>query len=149
MKKFLLLPIILAIGFGLLIVINTDSGSTNTEGEEDAGEVIKSPTGLKFIERQIGEGPEARSGDVVLVHYTGRLKNGTKFDSSVDRGEPFKFTLGRGQVIQGWDEGIAGMKAGGKRKLIIPSKLGYGAEGSGKIPGNAELHFEVELVAIK
>ncbi len=97
-----------------------------------------------------GTGAAAVKGDNVEVHYTGWLKDGTKFDSSKDRGRPFAFTLGAGRVIQGWDQGVAGMKVGGVRKLIIPPELGYGARGAaGVIPPNAELTFEVELLAIK
>ncbi len=97
----------------------------------------------------VGEGTEAVAGKQVTVHYTGRLSNGTQFDSSLDRGEPFDFSLGRGQVIRGWDEGVAGMKVGGKRKLTIPPEMGYGARGAGGvIPPNATLVFEVELLAV-
>lgn len=96
-----------------------------------------------------GEGEEARSGDYVLMHYVGTLKDGTKFDSSYDRGAPFKTRIGVGQVIDGWDMGIPGMKVGGKRKLIIPAKLAYGDEGIGQIPGGATLIFEVELISIE
>ncbi|MBI2038357.1 MAG: FKBP-type peptidyl-prolyl cis-trans isomerase [Candidatus Nealsonbacteria bacterium] len=96
-----------------------------------------------------GTGQVAKSGDKVSVHYTGWLENGTKFDSSVDRGQPFEFTLSAGQVIQGWDLGVAGMKVGEKRKLTIPADLGYGAQGAGGvIPPNATLIFEVELLDI-
>ena len=96
-----------------------------------------------------GTGDEVKSGDTVKVHYTGTLLDGTKFDSSLDRGEPFEFTGGQGQVIQGWDEGILGMKVGGKRKLTIPSSMGYGETGAGEsIPPNAGLVFEIELIEI-
>ncbi len=105
-------------------------------------------SGLIIIEVAEGTGPQAVAGDVVSVHYTGKLKNGTQFDSSVGK-MPIKFTLGRRQVIPGWDEGIAGMKVGAKRKLIIPPDLAYGAEGAGDvIPPNATLYFDVELVNI-
>jgi FKBP-type peptidyl-prolyl cis-trans isomerase len=106
-------------------------------------------TGLYYIEDSEGEGAQAVAGKKVKVHYTGYLLNGQKFDSSVDRGQPFEFTLGQGQVIPGWDEGIALMKVGGKAKLIIPSKLGYGARGAGQsIPPNSTLVFEVELLEV-
>jgi len=97
----------------------------------------------------VGTGAEAKSGDTVSVHYVGTLLDGTKFDSSRDRGEPFEFTLGAGQVIKGWDQGVAGMKVGGKRKLTIPPELGYGDRDLGKIPPNSTLVFEVELLEIK
>lgn len=98
----------------------------------------------------IGKGPAAKSGDHVSVHYTGTLLDGTKFDSSRDRGEPFEFTLGAGMVIKGWDEGVVGMKKGGKRRLTIPSELGYGKQGSPpKIPPDATLVFDIELLEIK
>jgi FKBP-type peptidyl-prolyl cis-trans isomerase len=107
------------------------------------------PSGLIIEELVLGDGTEAVSGKRVSVHYTGWLTNGSKFDSSVDRNEPFEFGLGRGQVIRGWDEGVAGMKIGGKRKLTIPADLGYGAYGAGGvIPPNATLVFEVELLGV-
>ncbi len=97
----------------------------------------------------MGEGAEAQKGQSVTVHYTGFLTDGTKFDSSVDRNEPFSFTLGVGQVIKGWDEGFAGMKIGGKRKLTIPSEMGYGTRGAGGvIPPDATLIFDVELLGL-
>jgi FKBP-type peptidyl-prolyl cis-trans isomerase FkpA len=106
--------------------------------------------GLKFTDDQVGTGAEALAGKTVSVHYTGWLTDGTKFDSSKDRGQPFSFPLGAGRVIKGWDEGVAGMKVGGKRTLVIPPDLGYGARGApGAIPPNATLKFEVELLDVK
>lgn len=111
---------------------------------------ISTGTGLKYVDLQEGQGAEAKAGQTVSVHYTGWLENGTKFDSSHDRNSPFSFRLGGGQVISGWDQGVAGMKIGGKRKLIIPSDLGYGSRGAGGvIPPNATLIFEVELLGVK
>lgn len=114
---------------------------------------VTTSSGLKYIDTQVGSGTEAVSGKQVTVHYSGWLDNqgqkGTKFDSSLDRGEPFVFGLGAGQVIKGWDEGVAGMKIGGKRTLMIPSALGYGAYGAGGvIPPNANLIFDVELLNV-
>jgi len=107
-------------------------------------------SGLTIEDMKVGDGQEAKKGDTVDVHYTGWLTDGTKFDSSVDRGRPFTFRLGVGQVIKGWDEGVAGMKVGGKRKLTIPPELGYGSRGAGRtIPPNATLVFDVELLGIK
>jgi len=107
-------------------------------------------SGLQIEELVVGSGNAATAGQKVSVHYTGWLTNGTKFDSSKDRGEPFIFPLGKGHVIRGWDEGVAGMKVGGKRKLTIPPQLGYGARGAGGvIPPNATLVFEVELLDVK
>jgi peptidylprolyl isomerase len=108
------------------------------------------PTKLEIEDRVVGTGREAKTGATVHVQYTGTLMNGTKFDSSYDHGsEPFKFTLGKGEVIQGWDQGVVGMKVGGKRKLRIPPDLGYGASGSPPtIPPNAGLVFDIELVSI-
>ena len=106
-------------------------------------------SGLQIEELAVGSGNVATAGQKVSVHYTGWLTNGTKFDSSKDRGEPFIFPLGKGHVIRGWDEGVAGMKVGGKRKLTIPPQLGYGARGAGGvIPPNATLLFEVELLGV-
>jgi FKBP-type peptidyl-prolyl cis-trans isomerase FkpA len=111
---------------------------------------LKTDSGLEYEDLVAGDGIEATKGKYVSVHYTGWLTTGKKFDSSVDRGKPFEFTLGKGQVIRGWDEGVAGMCVGGKRKLTIPSDLGYGARGAaGVIPPNATLVFEVELLGVR
>jgi peptidylprolyl isomerase len=111
--------------------------------------VITTKSGLKYIDELEGTGATAKAGDQVSVHYTGKLKDGTKFDSSVDRNKPFDFPLGAGRVIKGWDEGVAGMKVGGHRKLTIPPDLGYGSRGAGGvIPPNATLVFDVELLAV-
>jgi peptidylprolyl isomerase len=105
---------------------------------------------LKYVDLVEGKGKEVKKGDVIQVHYTGWLKDGTKFDSSVDRGQPFDVKIGVGDVIKGWDEGVPGMKEGGKRKLMIPPEMGYGAKGAGKvIPANADLIFEVEVLKVK
>jgi FKBP-type peptidyl-prolyl cis-trans isomerase FkpA len=112
-------------------------------------EQVTTPSGLKYEDLEAGSGAAAHSGQKAKVHYTGWLTNGQKFDSSKDRNDPFEFTLGAGQVIKGWDEGVAGMKIGGKRRLTIPSDLGYGQRGAGGvIPPNAELIFEVELLGL-
>lgn len=105
--------------------------------------------GLEVTDLSVGTGAEATKGKLVSVHYVGTLENGTKFDSSRDRGTPFEFTLGAGQVIKGWDQGVAGMKVGGKRKLVIPADLAYGNRAIGNIPANSTLVFEVELLGVK
>jgi peptidylprolyl isomerase len=117
-------------------------------------QMTKSLTGLQYKDAKVGTGATAKVGQTAAVHYTGWLYNngekGKKFDSSRDRGQPFEFPLGQGQVIKGWDEGVEGMKVGGKRTLVIPPELGYGARGAGGvIPPNAWLIFDVELVGVK
>ena len=107
-------------------------------------------SGLKIIEIKVGTGDEAQKGQTVSVHYTGWLADGTKFDSSLDRGQPLSFVLGAGQMIPGFDEGVAGMKVGGERRLILPPGLAYGAQGRPpKIPANSELTFDVQLVSVE
>jgi FKBP-type peptidyl-prolyl cis-trans isomerase len=111
---------------------------------------VSTPSGLKYVDQIVGTGDVAVAGKTASVHYTGWLENGKKFDSSVDRGQPFSFPLGAGRVIKGWDEGVQGMKVGGKRKLTIPSDLGYGSRGAGGvIPPNATLIFDVELLGLR
>ena len=104
---------------------------------------------LKIEDLKVGQGPEVEKNDTITVHYSGTLTNGQKFDSSYDRNQPFETQIGVGQVIQGWDEGLLGMKVGGKRKLTIPPELGYGNQDMGTIPPNSVLVFEIELLAIK
>jgi FKBP-type peptidyl-prolyl cis-trans isomerase len=150
------------IGVGIYFLSNKTSANQSlaTTVEEDiiessaevvAGEPISpSMEELKIEDIKVGTGTEAVSGKKITVNYSGTLTDGTKFDSSYDRGEPFSFNLGAGEVIQGWDKGFAGMKIGGKRKLTIPSELGYGANGAGGvIPPNATLIFEVELLKVE
>jgi FKBP-type peptidyl-prolyl cis-trans isomerase len=115
-----------------------------------AGDTVSTPSGLRYIDMKVGEGEVPQAGDLVQAHYTGWLTDGKKFDSSRDRGQAFMFPLGMGRVIKGWDEGIASMKVGGRRLLIIPSTLGYGANGAGGvIPPNATLIFDVELLGVQ
>lgn len=119
-----------------------------------AASPVTTSSGLRYTDDVVGTGAQAKPGQNVQVHYTGWLdqggKKGTKFDSSRDRGDPFSFPLGQGRVIKGWDEGVAGMKVGGKRTLVIPANLGYGAAGAGGvIPPNATLIFDVELLGVR
>ena len=124
------------------ININTDNKMDQNTTSNEAGLVVKDVV--------VGTGAEAKVGNMVSVNYTGKFADGKIFDSSIPRGKPIEFTLGIGQVIKGWDQGVSGMKVGGKRTLVIPPNLGYGAEGyPGAIPGNATLYFEVELVGVK
>jgi FKBP-type peptidyl-prolyl cis-trans isomerase len=124
--------------------------AAGTGFELDSSALTKTPSGLQYQDVVTGTGPEATTGQVAVVHYTGWLTDGTKFDSSRDRGQPFSFPLGGGQVIAGWDQGVAGMKVGGRRKLVIPPDLGYGAMGSPPvIPASATLVFDVELLELQ
>lgn len=123
------------------------TGSDPQAGDQ---EMTRTASGLEMRDEAVGEGEAARAGDRVSVHYTGWLENGTKFDSSRDRGQPFQFVLGEGRVIRGWEEGVLGMKPGGRRRLRIPPELGYGSRAvGGVIPANATLLFDVELLGVR
>lgn len=124
---------------------STDTQTTQTTTTTTAATAAK----VETTDSVVGKGAEAVNGKAITVHYTGTLKDGTKFDSSVDRKEPFTFTLGAGQVIKGWEQGIVGMKVGGKRKLTIPAELAYGNNAVGAIPANSTLIFDVELIEVK
>jgi peptidylprolyl isomerase len=134
-----------------------DNAGSNKDNAEKKGDtkMTKTPSGLQYQDTVVGTGANPRTGQTCVMHYTGWLwensAKGKKFDSSVDRGKPFEFPLGQGRVIKGWDEGVAGMKVGGKRTLLIPPELGYGARGTGGglIPPNATLLFDVELLGVK
>ena len=132
----------------LLAACSGSSGSSGAAGKGGAMQTTSS--GLQYEDLTVGNGPSPQAGQTVSVHYTGWLDDGKKFDSSLDRGQPFEFPLGQGRVIKGWDEGVATMKVGGKRRLVIPPALGYGAQGfPGAIPPNSRLTFEVELLGVK
>ena len=130
-------------------------GATTPATAQTPGSTMTTASGLKIEDTKVGTGASPKTGQTCVMHYTGWLyqngQKGQKFDSSVDRGQPFEFQIGRGMVIKGWDEGVATMKVGGKRTLIIPPELGYGAQGAGRglIPPNATLLFEVELLGVK
>lgn len=123
--------------------------SATPSAQPQPASVNTAPNGLIIEDILLGEGAAVKSGDTVTIHYTGTLQNGEKFDSSVDRGAPFTTKIGVGEVIKGWDQGVVGMKVGGKRKLTIPPDLGYGASANGPIPANSILVFELELLEIR
>ena len=132
------------------LTVFTFAEEKKMSSNEAAGLVVTTESGLQYLDLVVGTGRQAELGDTATVHYTGWLADGRKFDSSVDRKEPFSFRVGAGQVIKGWDEGVGTMKVGGKRKLTIPPQLGYGARGAGNvIPPNATLTFDVELLGLR
>jgi FKBP-type peptidyl-prolyl cis-trans isomerase len=151
MRPWILIPLVLAA---------TACGSSEQKGTAGEGfaaelgvdttKMTKTPSGLRYQDVAVGQGTEATAGHAVTVHYTGWLPNGKKFDSSRDHGEPFTFSLGAGQVIAGWDQGVEGMRVGGRRKLVLPPDLGYGAGGAPPdIPPGATLVFDVEVLDVK
>jgi FKBP-type peptidyl-prolyl cis-trans isomerase len=135
--------------FGSDLTGTTDTNTAAVNNPSQFNQNTNMPTELEITDVVVGAGAEAKLGDTVEVHYTGTFIDGTKFDSSVDRGQTFSFKLGAGMVIAGWDQGVAGMKVGGKRKLVIPSDLAYGPNDYASIPGGSTLLFDVELVGIK
>lgn len=153
MKNTLVVVVAIIVAGGLLMgvkrILSEPKKTETTQVSEATQNQANQGGELKIEDTQEGTGEVAKAGDKLVMHYTGTLSDGTKFDSSLDRGQPFEFTLGAGDVIQGWDQGIVGMKVGGKRKLTVPPELGYGATGQGSIPPNATLIFDVELLEIK
>jgi len=144
--KLIITAAIFLVAAALMAQTKTDTSAP----AKVTGDGVKTASGLQYWDIKVGTGAEAKPGSKVTVHYTGWLTSGKKFDSSVDAGKPFPFTIGHGDVIKGWDEGVAGMKVGGKRQLRIPPDLGYGERGyPGVIPANATLIFDVELLAVK
>jgi len=145
-NKVIAISLIAVLAVAAVIYVLSSLGRSSGTTPGQVGQEVTTPSGLKYIDEKIGEGNSPSVGKMVSVHYTGTLENGAKFDSSYDRGQPYSFAIGTGNVIKGWDEGLMSMKEGGKRKLIIPPDLAYGARGRPGIPPNSTLIFEVELV---
>ncbi len=140
----------LILGFGLLMITGCGNKPEAESAASLTGKEITTESGLKYVDHVLGTGPMPKAGQTIAVHYTGRPTDGTQFDSSLDRGQPFVFQVGVGKVIKGWDEGIMTMRVGGKRTLTIPPHLAYGERGAGNvIPPNATLIFDVELLEIR
>ena len=152
-KYIVAIAIILALTAAFVVAQSaTKKPTPNTSAPTKVtGDGVKTPSGLAYWDIRVGTGEVAKEGSHVRVHYTGWLTNGKKFDSSVDAGKPFDFTIGNGEVIKGWEEGVVGMRIGGKRQLRIPPTLGYGAEGTpgGPIPANATLIFDIQLLGVQ
>jgi peptidylprolyl isomerase len=145
---------LMATAIATMAIVSTGVFYMTDDASAQSGKPVTTASGLQMIDTQAGSGASPKSGQTAVVHYTGYLSEGgnkgKKFDSSVDRGSPFEFPIGQGRVIKGWDEGVASMKVGGKRTLIIPPALGYGERGAGGvIPPNATLIFDVELLGVK
>lgn len=146
---FLAIAVIVVLAV-VLVGYFTLSKSSGSSSSGTPGQEVTMPDGLKYVDETVGTGPSPTRGHTVTVNYVGTLENGLKFDSSYDRSQPYSFPIGMNRVIKGWDEGLMTMKVGGKRKLIIPPALGYGASGMGaKIPPNSTLVFEVELLGVE
>ena len=146
-NKLIIIGIIAAVVLAGVIWLATRGDGNG--GATALGTEVTTPTGLRYVDRVEGNGPSPQPGQSVTVHYVGTLPNGTQFDSSVDKGQPYTFKIGRGVVVKGWDEGIMSMKVGGKRQLIVPPELGYGDRPRPGIPVNSTLMFEVELLGVK
>jgi FKBP-type peptidyl-prolyl cis-trans isomerase len=153
MRKYFALAILISISAMPVLAQEATAkpAASTTSPTKVTGPGVKTDSGLQYWDIRIGNGTTAKEGSRVRVHYTGWLTNGKKFDSSVDIGKPFDFTIGNGEVIKGWEEGVAGMRVGGKRQLRIPPALGYGADGTpgGPIPPNATLIFDVQLLGVQ
>ena len=154
MQRFQRALLALMSALAITVIAGVSHFVSTTASAQTAGKTMTTASGLQTIDSVVGTGASPKPGQICVMHYTGWLytdgAKGQKFDSSLDRGQPFEFQIGRGMVIKGWDEGVATMKVGGKRTLIIPPELGYGARGAGGvIPPNATLLFEVELLGVK
>jgi peptidylprolyl isomerase len=154
MQRFQRMLLAIMSALGITLIASMSTFLSTTASAQTAGKPMTTASGLQTIDSVVGTGASPKPGQICVMHYTGWLyengQKGKKFDSSVDRNEPFEFPIGKGRVIAGWDEGVATMKVGGKRTLIIPPQLGYGARGAGGvIPPNATLMFDVELLGVK
>jgi peptidylprolyl isomerase len=151
--KFIVIAIIaaLAIATGVFLLAGSSGPNQPPASSGPVGVEVTTPSGLKYVDEKIGDGPSPQRGQQVTVHYTGKLENGTRFDSSRDKGQPMTYRIGITPMVPGWAEGIMTMKVGGKRKLILPPQLGYGAAGEPRagIPPNATILFDIELLDIK